>query len=71
MVRKKNTEARIIWLLVCIMFAAFLAFPAILLLVESFQGESGLSFQNYVEVFGTKGFAKALRNSFAISAALE
>lgn len=69
MVRKKNTEARIIWLLVCIMFAAFLAFPAVLLLVESFQGERGISFQNYVEVFGTKGFARALRNSFAISAA--
>lgn len=68
MVKKKNTEARIIWIMVMLIFLAFLAYPLILLLLKSFQTDGGVSLQNYKEIFATKGFLAALGNSFAISA---
>lgn len=68
MTKKKNIEVKAIWTVVLILFAAFLAYPLILLLIKSFQTDAGTGFGNYIEIFRTKGFVTALKNSFGISA---
>ena len=45
---RKEREIKIIYILVLVIFAAFLAIPIIRLLLESFLGEAGIG--NYVEV---------------------
>lgn len=68
MTKKKNIEVKIIWSVVLLMFALFLAYPISLLLVKSFQTDGGTAFDNYLNMFQTKGFLTALKNSFGVSA---
>lgn len=66
--KKQNIEVKIIWVMILAMFAIFLIYPLGLLLMKSFEVEGGVGFANYVEIFQTKGFLKALGNSFFIAA---
>ena len=65
---KKEKEIKLIYVIVLLIFAAFLAIPLIRLLAESFLGDSGVSVTNYAEVLTGKGFMTALGNSIVISA---
>lgn len=67
--KKKNKEIKLIFILLAVFFAAFLAFPVIRLLLKSFilDGQSGLTLENYKDVLTSKGFLQALGNSFLIS----
>ena len=67
MAKKKNIEVKIIWGLLTAIFAAFLVYPVLLLLVKSFQSDGGIGLVNYVEMFRTKGFVQSVKNSFLIS----
>ncbi len=67
--KTKNLEIKIIFGVLIVVFALFLAMPVIRLLVKSFVGESGVTLSNYVEVYQGRGFGKALLNSFAVAAA--
>lgn len=67
MTGKRNIENWLIWSVVISIFAAFLAYPLILLLTESFQRNGGISVGNYAEILHGKGFLQALKNSFLIS----
>lgn len=63
----KNTEIKVIFTIILVVFAVFLAMPVVQLLFKSFQGEAGVSLENYLDVYQSRGFAKALRNSFCIA----
>ena len=63
----KNTEIKVIFTIILVVFAVFLAMPVVQLLFKSFQGEAGVSLKNYLDVYQSRGFAKALRNSFCIA----
>lgn len=67
--KRKNKELKIIALLVMVYFAVFLLVPIASLLLKSFSAEDGIGIANYQSVFGGRNFFKALRNSFAVSAA--
>ncbi len=64
---RKNRELKLIFLVVAVFFAAFLAVPAVKLFVKSFWGDEGLTSSFYTAVFTTKNFTKALGNSFLVS----
>lgn len=64
---RKNKETKLIFTAVGLLFAVFLMIPVIRLLAKSFLGENGFTFAFYREVFGTKGFVRALGNSFLIA----
>lgn len=66
--KKRNIEVKIIWVLILAMFAIFLVYPLGLLLMKSFETESGVGIANYLEIFQTNGFLQALGNSFLIAA---
>lgn len=66
---KKNKETKVIFLAVAVLFAGFLLIPTIRLLAKSFLSDNGLTTAFYREVFGTRGFLKALGNSFLIAGA--
>lgn len=68
MKEKKNIEVKIIWFFVIAIFAVFLLYPLILLLMKSFEVDGIMGFDNYISIFQTKGFLQALANSFGISA---
>lgn len=68
MTKRKNAENWFIWTAIILLFTVFLLYPLILILIESFQGDTGITLANYVEVLCGKGFTKALGNSFGISA---
>lgn len=63
----KNTELKIIFLLILLFFAMFLFYPAIRLAYKSFQCNGSLGFSNYVDVITGKDFISALLNSINIS----
>lgn len=65
--KRKSWELKLIFLVLVAVFAAFLAVPAIRLLLKSFLGEDGLTGAYYLDVFSGKGFTTALGNSFAVS----
>lgn len=67
--KRKHWELTLIFILLVILFATFLAIPAIRLLVKSFWGETGLTTEFYTSVLTAPQFGTALRNSFAVSAA--
>ena len=67
--KRKHWELTLIFILLVILFATFLAVPAIRLLVKSFWGETGLTTEFYTSVLTAPQFGTALRNSFAVSAA--
>ena len=69
MQKKKNKEIKIIFTVLAIFFLIFLAVPIIRLLMKSFviDGSAGFTLDNYKDVFASKGFVKALGNSFVVS----
>ena len=67
--QRKNWELKLIFLILAVVFIAFLAVPAIGLLIKSFWGDSGVTGTYYLDVFTGKGFLKALGNSFTVAAA--
>ena len=66
--QRKHWELKLIFLILAVVFLAFLAVPAIGLLVKSFLGEGGLTGSYYLDVFTGKGFPEALGNSFTVAA---
>ncbi|MDD3279728.1 MAG: ABC transporter permease subunit [Lachnospiraceae bacterium] len=62
--RKKQTEIKIIFLAVAVLFVWFLAAPVIMLLLKSFQNNQGAFWVHYIDMFAKKGFWKAVENSF-------
>lgn len=68
---RKNREIKLIFALLAIFFAAFLAVPMIGVLARSVaaDGQSGWTLANFTEVFTGKGFLQALGNSLVISVA--
>ena len=66
--QRKHWELKLIFLILAVVFLAFLAVPAIGLLVKSFLGDNGLTGSYYLDVFTGKGFLEALGNSFTVAA---
>ena len=65
---RKNREIKVIFAVMAVFFAVFLAVPMISVLVKSFTGNGeAASLSHYVEVLTGRGFLRALGNSFAIS----
>ena len=67
--RQKNRELKLIFTVLVLVFAAFLAVPVLRLLVKSFWGEQGATGEFYTAVFTGRNFGQTLMNSFAVSAA--
>ena len=67
--QKKNREIKLIFGVLTVFFLIFLAVPIIRLLMKSFvlDGSTGFTLENYKDVVTSKGFLKALGNSFTIS----
>lgn len=68
--QKKNREIKLIFTVLAVFFAAFLAVPMIQVLMKSVLSDegAGVTFANYVEVLTGKDFLQALGNSFVVSA---
>lgn len=66
--KQRNKGLMLIFLLLALIFAAFLVIPVLRLLFKSFWTGSGLSLEYYSSVLGGKHFAKILANSFLVSA---
>lgn len=66
--QRKHWELKLIFLILAAVFLAFLAVPAIGLLVKSFLGDNGPTGSYYLDVFTGKGFLEALGNSFTVAA---
>ena len=64
---KKEKEIKLIFVVIAVLFAAFLVVPVVRLLGKSMIGEQGFTTAFYKEVFQTRGFLKALKNSFLIA----
>ena len=65
---RKNREIKLIFAIVAVFFAGFLAVPMISVLVKSFTGDgTAVSLGHYVEVLTGRGFLRALWNSVLIS----
>ena len=65
---RKNREIKLIFALLAVFFAGFLAVPMISVLVRSFTGDgTAFSLSHYVEVLTGRGFLRALWNSILIS----
>lgn len=67
--KTKNREIKAIFVLVVLIFAGFLIYPVVRLLVKSFWGPDGLTLSYYQSVLTGKGFVKALGNSFRVAGA--
>lgn len=67
--RQKNRELKLIFTVLVLVFAAFLAVPVLRLLVKSFWGEQGVTGEFYTAVLTGRNFGQTLMNSFAVSAA--
>lgn len=65
---RKNREIKLIFVLLAVFFAGFLAVPMLSVVVKSFTGDgSGISFAHYAEVLTGRGFLRAMGNSLLIS----
>lgn len=67
--RTKNKEIKAIFLIVVLLFAMFLIYPVVRLLLKSFVGNDGITLEFYHSVLSGKGFLKALGNSFKVAGA--
>lgn len=65
--KQKEKEIKVIFTVVALIFVLFLVFPVLRLLGKSFLGEAGVTGVFYQEVFTSKGFLKAVGNSFQVS----
>lgn len=66
-VKAKNKEIKIIFIAIILLFAAFLIYPVVRLLLKSFVGENGITLSFYKEVLAERGFMQALGNSFKVA----
>ncbi len=66
--KQRNKGLMLIFLLLALLFAAFLVIPVIRLLFKSFWTGSGLSLEYYQSVLTGKHFGQILANSFLVSA---
>ena len=65
---RKNREIKLVFTVLAVFFAGFLAVPMISVLVKSFTGNGeAVSLSHYVEVLTGRGFLRALGNSIVIS----
>ncbi len=65
--QKKESEIRVISLLVILLFAAFLLIPIGRLFIKSFERGGVLTLRNFGEVLPARGFLTAFKNSILIS----
>ena len=66
--KKRNKGLMLLYLILAVIFIAFLIVPVLRLLFKSFWTGSGLSLEYYISVLTGKHFGKILANSFAVSA---
>ena len=66
--RQKNVEIRGIFLIVCILFGAFLLIPMLMILQKSFVGNEGFTLEFYKNILGGE-FLKIFINSVGIAMA--
>ena len=65
---RKNREIKLIFVLLAVFFAGFLAVPMLSVVVKSFTGDgSGISLAHYAEILTGRGFLRAMGNSLLIS----
>ena len=65
----KNKELKGIFVVIVLVFAMFLIYPVVRLLLKSVWGENGITWTFYSSVLTGKGFLKALGNSFKVAGA--
>ena len=65
--KHKEKEIKVIFVVVTLIFAFFLAVPVLQLLGKSFLQDGGVTGDFYQEVFASKGFLTAVGNSFQVS----
>ena len=65
--KTKNREIKAIFVLIVLIYAVFLIYPVLRLLVKSFLGINGVTFGFYHSVLTGKGFLKVLGNSFKVA----
>lgn len=65
--RNKQTEIKIIFIAVAILFLWFLVIPVIMLLLKSIQNNQGAFWVHYVDMFSERGFWRAVSNSFVVA----
>lgn len=66
--KKKNKEIKLLYGVLLAIFTIFLILPVFQLLLKSFLGEGGLTLASYRSVFLSRGFGRALGNSFLVAA---
>lgn len=67
MKKTKNIEIKVIFTAVCMLFAAFLLVPMVMILGKSFIGKSGFTLEFYANMFHGKNFAGIFFNSVGIA----
>lgn len=65
--KNKNRELKLIFAVLTVVFIVFLVIPILRILGKSFVTDTGISLANYHGVFTTRGFLKALGNSFLVA----
>lgn len=63
----KNKEIKLIFIVISMLFAGFLIYPVVRLLLKSVLGSGGLTMEHYKTVMTGKGFFTALGNSFKVA----
>lgn len=65
--RRKDRELKSIYVLLFLLFLVFLLLPIAMLLMQSFESQGSLSFQNYGRLLSDSKFLNAFGNSFLVS----
>lgn len=60
-------EIKVIFAVVCILFAVFLVVPMLIILQQSFIGKNGVTLEFYRNIFTSRNFGTAFLNSISIS----
>lgn len=68
MKQSKDREMKLIFVIIFLIFAAFLVMPVVRLLGKSFLGDAGITGAFYREMFAKRGFLGIVGNSFKVSA---
>ena len=66
--RRRNKGLVLIFLVLAVVFTAFLIIPVLRLFFKSFWTGNGISLEYYISVLTGKHFGKILANSFIVSA---
>ena len=67
MAKRKNIELKVIYVVILLIFFAFLIVPFFRLLNQAFFGGGSFTLQYFKEVLQGAGFADALKNSLLVS----